>query len=239
MDLKKIPPFAEIWYPIHSYRYYDAANGRPLDVQPILAEQSKLVLPVTGILVDNIKIAQKLLYGPHADLSDEMLEDTLHAWQATAHEHGATEVGTPPAERNPQSETFARLIIGDFVRNHEDWVTGRPTPEHIQCIIDLLHTGKRLPQGARQTIWRMIMNTSFFITENGAIGLGSRDTEAGDEVWILYGSNVPFTVRKREGDDANEVDRDFVGRCYVQGIMFGEIFMDEERVLVERQVRLH
>lgn len=240
IDLKGNPPFAEIWYPLHSYRYYNAAGGRRLDFQPIIAEQSKMVLLVTGILVDKVKIAQGLLYGPHLDLTDQKLWDTLHAWQATALEHGTTKLGTPPAERNPESEVFARLIIGDLVRNHEDWVTGVVTREHLQSVIDFLHTGRDLPWGARQTIWRMIMDTTFFVTENGAIGLGSRDTESGDEVWILYGSNVPFTLRKREGDGGkNEVDRDFMARCYVQGIMFGEMFIGEERELVERQVLLY
>lgn len=193
---------------------------------------------MSGVLVDRIKVAQELLYGLQKEISDEMLMNTLRAWEATTYEHGGREFGTSLGESEAQSEAFARLIIGNVVRNYEDWVTCVPTPEHLQGILDFIHTGSKLPSGAQQTIWRMILNTTFFVTENGGIGLGSPDTEAGDEVWIFYGSHVPFTVRKREGED-NEVDRLFIGRCYVQGIMSGEVFMDEERVLEERLVRLH
>ena len=150
-------------------------------------------------------------------------------------------IWTPLAKRNGQSESFARLIIGDLIRNHEDRVIGRATRERIQCVTEFVHTGKKLPASTQQTICRMIMDTSFFVAEKGAIGLGSKGTKTKpcDEVRIFCGSNMPFTVRKREGGNGkNEVDHGFGGRCYVQGIMFGEIFMEELRVPLERQVRL-
>jgi hypothetical protein len=230
-----------MWYQLYGYRHYNAAKGQPLDVQPIIAEQSKTVLPVSGILADNIKIVQKLLYGLNKDISDTKLLGTLRAWKTTVHKNGREESGTLEAGRDAQDETFARLIIGDLIRDGEDKVMGRATREHIQRVMNFVQSGEELPSDTRQTLWNKIKDASFFITEKGAIGLGSIDSEPGDEVWIFYGSNVPFTVRMRKGrgGEDDEVDRDFVGRSYVQGIMFGEIFSDKAKVPLERKVRLH
>jgi hypothetical protein len=61
------------------------------------------------------------------------------------------------------------------------------------------------------------MYRSFFVTENGYLGLGSRNTVAfQDYVCILRGGMVPFILRKR-GDGYWE----FVGEAYVHGIMDG------------------
>jgi hypothetical protein len=61
------------------------------------------------------------------------------------------------------------------------------------------------------------MYRSFFVTENGYLGLGSRNTVAfQDYVCILRGGIVPFILRKR-GDGYWE----FVGEAYVHGIMDG------------------
>ena len=64
-----------------------------------------------------------------------------------------------------------------------------------------------------------------FRTSKGFIGLGPRTIKKGDEVWVLYGGNVPFLLRPDKVRTVDEVgDRQchsLVGDCYLHGIMHG------------------
>jgi Heterokaryon incompatibility protein (HET) len=55
------------------------------------------------------------------------------------------------------------------------------------------------------------------------IGLGA-DAEIGDVVALLYGGDVPYLLRPREGGYF------FVGECYIQGVMQGEVLRDMDRL---------
>ncbi|KAI1179053.1 heterokaryon incompatibility protein-domain-containing protein [Nemania sp. FL0916] len=77
---------------------------------------------------------------------------------------------------------------------------------------------------AYETLTRKILdqnyglsNRSLFRTKTGQVGRGAFSNSPGDEVWLLAGGNVPFTLRKVS-------DRRYrlVGECYVHGIMHGE-----------------
>ncbi|RFU32262.1 hypothetical protein B7463_g4088, partial [Scytalidium lignicola] len=228
LDLRASPAFKERFYPLHGYYHYNAANSQDLDWQAFSTgvEKSKMTLPLNGILVDKIRLVQEPLYAPSREISDQKLVDMLRKWEAIANNQGAsmaTETGLDPStfpQGPARPEAFSRLLLGDFARNYEDWVVGRATAEDIRHVLDFVNSGRRPPNAVRQTIWRMVNDSSFFITEGGAIGLGDRDTKPGDQVWIFYGGRMPFTVRPMQDD--NQVDYDFMGRCYVDGIMFDE-----------------
>lgn len=70
----------------------------------------------------------------------------------------------------------------------------------------------------------MVVNQAFLITECGYIGIGPPNTRAGDEVWVLFGGNTPFVLRKKDEKLANAKcrERSFIGDAYVHGIMAGE-----------------
>ena len=57
---------------------------------------------------------------------------------------------------------------------------------------------------------------AFFTTDSRYIGFGPNRTAAGDQVFLLIGSNVPFILRP-----AGE-KFELVGACYAHGIMYGE-----------------
>lgn len=57
-----------------------------------------------------------------------------------------------------------------------------------------------------------------FATNNGQLGLGPSPLQAGDQVWILKGGDVPFILKQQ----ATEGEYEMVGLAYVHGIMFGE-----------------
>lgn len=70
----------------------------------------------------------------------------------------------------------------------------------------------------------------FAATDVGLVGYVPMRAKKGDLVVILYGSEVPFVVRKEAGDKYS-----LVGECYMHGIMQGQalkmaVFGDEDEV---------
>jgi hypothetical protein len=63
---------------------------------------------------------------------------------------------------------------------------------------------------------------SFFISSKGYMGLGPLGTQTGDEICVLLGCNQPLLIR-RVGDRHL-----VVGRCYVYGMMYGEMIDELE-----------
>ncbi|KAM0308667.1 hypothetical protein ACHAO8_009804 [Botrytis cinerea] len=228
LDLKACPSNSEGYYPLHGYPHYNAANDRPMDRELLLnsAAKTKIVLSLKGILVDTIKFVEGPQYAPSKNISNEKLVQTLSTWAVLANCSSGID----------RQQAFGRMLIGDFVRNDQDWVLSRASSGDAHDAFAFATSGRPPPNAARQTIWRMVKDASFFITEKGAIGLGNRETKPGDEIWIFYGGKMPFTIKKRVD---NPVEYDFIGRCYVDGIMFGEAFEDANRKLHEQIVRLH
>jgi len=69
-------------------------------------------------------------------------------------------------------------------------------------------------------------NRRFFTTRDKRIGIGSRETEAGDIVVIFFGGSTPFVIRELERKDpgGKEGPKEYrlVGEAYVDGLMAGE-----------------
>ena len=61
-----------------------------------------------------------------------------------------------------------------------------------------------------------VMSRAFFTTDSQYFGFGPNCTAAGDQIFLLIGSDVPFILRP-----AGE-NFELVGPCYVHGIMYGE-----------------
>ena len=55
-----------------------------------------------------------------------------------------------------------------------------------------------------------------FLASNGYVGVVHAATAVGDEICLLFGGNVPYVVRERDGT------HQFIGECYCHGIMNGE-----------------
>ncbi|KAF6802485.1 hypothetical protein CMUS01_15337 [Colletotrichum musicola] len=65
-----------------------------------------------------------------------------------------------------------------------------------------------------------------FATSGGRLGLIAGGIEAGDEIWILPGLNVPVALRRVEDGSYS-----LVGVTYVHGIMHGEAVPDCKEVV--------
>ena len=61
-----------------------------------------------------------------------------------------------------------------------------------------------------------IRSRAIFATDSRYLGLGPTCTAAGDQVFLLIGSDLPFILRPA----GNEFE--LVGPCYIHGIMYGE-----------------
>ena len=61
-----------------------------------------------------------------------------------------------------------------------------------------------------------VRSRAFFTTDSRYLGFGPKCTAAGDQIFLLIGSDVPFILRQ-----AGE-KFELVGACYVHGIMYGE-----------------
>ncbi len=61
-----------------------------------------------------------------------------------------------------------------------------------------------------------VRSRAFFTTDSRYLGFGPNCTAAGDQIFLLIGSDVPFILRP-----AGE-KFELVGACYVHGIMYGE-----------------
>jgi hypothetical protein len=56
------------------------------------------------------------------------------------------------------------------------------------------------------------------------LGIGPYDTEPGDLIFILLGSDVPYVLRRNSEDEKLRL----VGEAYVHGIMDGEGFKQSQ-----------
>ena len=74
------------------------------------------------------------------------------------------------------------------------------------------------------TVCTALDNRSFFITEDDKFGTGPPHMEAGDEVWVLLGSRVPFILRPITNvkKESRSNAYNFIGDCYLHGFMDGE-----------------
>ena len=82
--------------------------------------------------------------------------------------------------------------------------------EKMEKAKDYMHTD------AIQHCRENITSRAFFTADSRYLGLGPTCTAAGDQVFLLIGSDLPFILRPV----SNEFE--LVGPCYVHGIMYGE-----------------
>ena len=73
-----------------------------------------------------------------------------------------------------------------------------------------------------QTLFVQIPHARFFTTKMGYMGTGPLSLQDGDSVWLVPGSRTLFVLRDRPGVNRYE----FVGDCYVHGVMQGQAAKD-------------
>lgn len=236
MDMTGDGKYDTAWYYLHGYEYYEADRGltpEPWEkVRELAMIGDQRTLSLKGVEVDRIVDSIAGLEYTEADQEeDQPLFETLKNW--AEYYRTMAEEGKIASETGEEVDMvqFARLILGDLIRDGEQWVDRIATNEDEQELLEYLET-EECSFECFHTAVGMIRNKRLFVTRKGRVGLGHAETETGDEVWILAGGNIPFTLRRRvNGDDDMNgssvlCERDFVDHCYVQGIMQGEALED-------------
>ncbi|KAG4423960.1 hypothetical protein IFR04_002955 [Cadophora malorum] len=242
---RQLPHQVDRWYLRWWYEACDACAGRELDKESLLSEleasESKssgdiTTLNLIGVAVDTIAIIGTRLTESAAK-SSAMIAETLRSWMNIGSKYHATIAGGLVNESF--SKAFFRVVVSNKIRDGEQWVERQPNNQDFTDISKFVQTGRGTINGL--DFWhRYVENQTFFVTKNGTMGLGHWETEVGDEVWVFDGSSMPFTIRQK-ADDIRD-DFGYVGCCYADGIMDGEIYDEKERRSVEgrrRTVRLH
>ena len=87
---------------------------------------------------------------------------------------------------------------------------------------DIGHGGPLTPVAKEYFTSFLIAGTDrrLFATDRGYIGLGPREMQEGDHVYILSGGDVPYILRPIPGPRPRTFE--LVGDCYLHGIMYGE-----------------
>lgn len=240
LDLSNFPKYYTDYFHFHSYSFYNANGDRELDVDSLLqlSQTTSECLTLRGTLVDTVDVVGKGFYHPQRETDPEAVLDILQEWQKLARDH---ERGTAPEVRESNSEdatkmtTFGHLMLGDWIRDENQYPKRAATENDVQSVLEFTETHQQ--NHTFGTVCGMMKNQTFFVTKSGLMGLAHLETRPGDEVWVLDGGRVPFTLRRR--GDIGSPEFDFVGRCYVQGIMKGEIFDDQHHPTVQRSIQIH
>ncbi|OAL56943.1 hypothetical protein IQ07DRAFT_23029 [Pyrenochaeta sp. DS3sAY3a] len=114
--------------------------------------------------------------------------------------------------------TMDQIRVGsdNFLRGHYRRATLEDHGKH-QSTFALREISKAL--------FSFVIHFRVFISKLGYFGLGPKNMRIGDTVHILLGGSVPFVLRRTTQETATpaqETSYEYVGNCYVQGIMDGE-----------------
>ena len=229
------------WRHIFSYNWYSADNGQPLDLTLLQETWTKnfRVLGLRGIMVDEIERVEPGLTseGPVGWRPVSKLLERLRAWADIAgvrNDNGGCH--HYPGCDYTRHEAFGRLMLGDLVMEEQAQPQAWASDKDIEDAWTWTESGEH-NRLVDNDLMYVPMNSCFFITRMGRIGLGHPETKPGDHVWILRGGRVPFTLRARA--DKTELGYDFVGWSYVQGIMRGEIFTESSDIAPEETIYVH
>ena len=75
------------------------------------------------------------------------------------------------------------------------------------------------PRRYLNALTRVTINRRFFETSQHYLGIGPQSMQMGDVICILFGASTPVVLRPLPGTDGLY---QFLGDCYVHGVMFGE-----------------
>ncbi|KAH6701430.1 heterokaryon incompatibility protein-domain-containing protein [Leptodontidium sp. MPI-SDFR-AT-0119] len=126
----------------------------------------------------------------------------------------AQELLTPYPGPESLEEAFVKAITGIRKRDVSSTAT-QYTPSELLDVIDDVCS----PEDSPFLIDGIRWFTSFFITEDGKMGVGCKRMQKDDAVCLLYGGRLPVVLRSVDGQWR------FLEQCVVPGIMYGEALM--------------
>ncbi|KAI1749586.1 HET-domain-containing protein [Xylaria castorea] len=122
---------------------------------------------------------------------------------------------------HPNAEASARKQFEDFDEMLRRKASGSFKVKSSAAIIRAILTNSTYME--LFPLIAMTRHRRFFITKNGYMGLGPRDTNVGDSIMILQGHQAPILARATEGKHWK-----VIGDSYMHGIMEGSVFKQEK-----------
>lgn len=209
------------------------ASGSKVAEIRILDPPKSRVLSVTSARVDQVEDV--------SDVFSDFKHDAIRAfcvkcsgivrWQERkAHKYPSDKRGREtflssslnPNSRKTVDRAFERALLSNRCQNQ--WAANnlrRPDVEDFKSLERWMFSSDTLNNGLMSQVECTIYNRKFFTTKGGLLGFGPSRMRSGDEVWLIYGDQVPFILRPLGKEDGQQV-HGVVGDCYVQGIMEGE-----------------
>lgn len=123
----------------------------------------------------------------------------------------------------------ARQEYGDHIRAHSGYLADA----HVPAV---------LPGKSGEPMWYKTdkvptcIERCFFVTEDGKYGLCPWMAREGDVIVLLSGGQVPYLLRPVEASSEGNETFEFVGECFVEGIMYGEYFQGNGQQQQKRRV---
>ncbi|KAF2028166.1 hypothetical protein EK21DRAFT_70251 [Setomelanomma holmii] len=210
------------WTHSHRYRAFRANAENTLE---IAACNDGKMLAMTGVYVDRVAHVGQVYSVSDRDAIDALavLEVIDHAWAMLGNTVSAHKLSKRYFTGQSWSNAFQKTMIGDFIM--EEFPVARADDIYLELETLLEGQGRYSPNSELwESVCGMVPNHVFFVTQSGYISIGPPDTQPGDEVWVLYGGQVPFILRPTDqSDESNEANLfRLVGDAYVHGIMDGE-----------------
>ncbi|KAE8441673.1 hypothetical protein EG329_004594 [Mollisiaceae sp. DMI_Dod_QoI] len=217
----------------HIFRYYafKASRGRYLASDSINGDPD---LYLRGVYVDTVaEVGEVLMDDSTTELSDEQLVSTISSWKKILTRFMSGRNDENYIGGGIWMDAFWRTMLGDQIMSFEAAIRRARSSDRqkFDSFIENLTFN--------ETYWslrQMVINQAFFITQDGYIGLGPPTVVAGDAVWVLFGTIVPFVLRPQrntswqnsEEAGPNSGCYHFVGDAFVCGVMDGEVVADCE-----------
>jgi hypothetical protein len=187
------------------------------------------VLAVDGIAVDAVS-----WLGGHDNTNWWSIIDAMLEVQGLF--FGVGDHDTDYVSGGQKIDAFCRTLISDIIYESENMIFRRAGPGDWAAIRkwwDRFKSEKKFSKNDHKlsrSVNIATLDRSFFLTEQGYIGLGPKYTSIGDQVFALEGSNVPIVLRLAGERDVTGTEgkivrtRSFtvVGDCYCHGIIDGE-----------------
>jgi hypothetical protein len=114
-----------------------------------------------------------------------------------------------------------------FLRNNSKLrVCGRPLHEYFSAVAESSAIDPVLLRDGLMQRDHITVRRRFITTAKGYTGMSLENIRKGDGIYILLGCTVPVVLRPSQKEPGHF---EFLGECYIQGIMEGEAFEGAER----------
>lgn len=208
---------------------YDASGSRDPSVQILSARTVSLA----GIKLSEVAEMSSSFQDYHN------LDETLRTYlcDCSALINFAARKNTAYKAGGTLKEAYLRAAVGDRYRSSDAEVSREPETKELQTLKEWIFSLRPISSQTQSVLASNIgfhvLQRRFFTTKSGLVGFGPSNLLPGDEVWIIFGSRVPFIARRLDGtsgavapssgvESQDSHQRCIIGDCYVQGIMQGE-----------------